>query len=426
MKTMRLKTKRFLQPKLTAMNRPSSSTPVGLVAFFAASVAPSPEAQRADESGFNNSLRGRKRTIHKTPSSFNKPLRNSMNRASSSCCSFIILLVACFALLPRTQAACQQGCNNSLFNAFQGDDALINNTTGSGNTAIGWRSLFSNTDASFNTAVGSGALVLNNGSFNTALGAAALLLDTTGGNNTAIGTNAMVFNDTGSSNTALGAFALENNVDGGGNTAVGVIALASHGTGSYNTAIGYQALLLHTSGEGNTALGSGTLQVVATGENNTALGRHAGNAITEGSDNVCVGFDSGTAITTGSGIITIGSVNGVHSIFGEVSDRTYIANVLGAAVDVATAELVYVDADGRLGTFPTAAGPENKRHPKRAVSQTIPDAAAQIMLNRKMEALEATVAELRTQLKEQAEQIQKMTAQIGRRDSTATLVTNDQ
>jgi hypothetical protein len=96
-----------------------------------------------------------------------------------------------------------------------------------------------------------------------------------------------------------------------------------------------------------------------TGTENTANGTAALESNETGSDNVCVGFDSGTAITTGTGIITIGAVTGVHSIFGQVDNRTYIANILGAAVDTATAEAVYVDADGRLGTALASAGPES-------------------------------------------------------------------
>ena len=76
-----------------------------------------------------------------------------------------------------------------------------------------------------------------------------------------------------------------------------------------------------------------------------------------GSNNVCVGFDSGTAITAGTGIITIGPVTGVHSVFGQVDDRTYIANIRNAAVDEGTAQVVYVDADGRLGTLPKLLDP---------------------------------------------------------------------
>ena len=129
---------------------------------------------------------------------------------------------------------------------------------------------------------------------------------------------------------------------------------------------------------------------------------------------MCVGKFSGSAITTGSNIITIGPVSGVHSIFGQVSDRTYIANILDAAVDSDTAQLVYVDADGRLGTFRTPAGPERSvsrpATPKGVRHQANPEVDA--MLNRKLEVLEATIAELRGQLKEQAAQIQKVSAQI--------------
>jgi hypothetical protein len=304
------------------------------------------------------------------------------------------------------------GCYPGLTTA-EGCSALFSLTSGTGNTAIGHDALFSDTEGSWNTGVGAVALGFNDGEFNTAVGAAALLLNTTGSFNTAVGT-ALVLNDGGSSNTALGYYALKNNVDGGANTAIGVGALANHGTGFYNTAIGYQALLVDISGEGNTALGSGPLDSVTTGENNTGLGRHAGNAITEGSDNVCVGFDSGIGITTGTGIITIGQVTGVHSIFGQVDNRTYIANILGAAVDAVTAHAVYVDADGRLGTFLAAAGPERSvprpTTPKGARPQANPEIDA--MLNRKVEALEAIVVELRWQLKEQAAQIQKVSAQI--------------
>src|SRR5215470_9966548 len=100
---------------------------------------------------------------------FNRNLRNQMNRPSSPFSFVIPLLLACFAFLPGAQAVCQDGCDNSLFNTLQGDDALLFNTTGTGNTAFGWRSLFSNIDASFNTGVGAGALVLNNGTSNTAV-----------------------------------------------------------------------------------------------------------------------------------------------------------------------------------------------------------------------------------------------------------------
>src|SRR5438552_15077477 len=105
----------------------------------------------------------------------------------------IPLILVCFALSPQAQAACLDGCNNALFNVFQGDDALLNNTTGAGNSAFGWRSLFFNSAVNFNTGAGGGTLALNLGDSNTAVGAAALLLNLTGSENTAVGVDAMVF-----------------------------------------------------------------------------------------------------------------------------------------------------------------------------------------------------------------------------------------
>jgi hypothetical protein len=55
----------------------------------------------------------------------------------------IAVSFACLALPPPARAVCQQGCDGS--NTFLGDDALLNNTTGFGNTAIGWLALHSNT-----------------------------------------------------------------------------------------------------------------------------------------------------------------------------------------------------------------------------------------------------------------------------------------
>src|SRR5215467_12930136 len=137
--------------------------------------------------------------------------------------AFALFAFACFALSPQARATCQDGCNNSLFNVFQGDDALLNNSTGAGNSAFGWRALFSNTDGSFNTAVGGGALVINDGADNTAVGAAALLLNTIGHDN-----------------AAFGSFALSTSLQGVGNTAIGHSALSNSGS-NYTTALGLDA-----------------------------------------------------------------------------------------------------------------------------------------------------------------------------------------
>src|ERR1051326_7187725 len=47
------------------------------------------------------------------------------------------LILTCFALSPQARAVCQQGCDTSNGNTFLGDAALLNNTTGEENTAVG-------------------------------------------------------------------------------------------------------------------------------------------------------------------------------------------------------------------------------------------------------------------------------------------------
>src|SRR5438874_5425142 len=273
----------------------------------------------------------------------------------------------------------------SNFTTAEGCDALSLLTTGAGNTALGWRSLFLDTTGSFNTGVGAGALILNNADSNTAVGAAAFLLNTTGTQNTAVGTDALVFNDSGGSNTATGYFALMNNTTGGSNTATG-----------------WESLIANTTGNNNTAIGNQALQSSETT-----------------SDHVAVGTMAGSGITTVDNNIIIGHHSGVHSVFGQVSDRCTIDNISGAPVSAATAVVVMVDSDGRLGTV-TSDGPDPGGFLTKGIRpQAIPDAAKQAMLNRKVKGLQATITQqqqqietLTAQLKEQAAQIQKVNDQL--------------
>src|SRR5206468_8851404 len=91
----------------------------------------------------------------------------------------IPLLLTCFALSPRAQGACLEGCLTNQ-NTVLGDDALLNNT-GTFNTATGFHALSNNTTGFDNTATGSYALVANTvGYDNTATGSYALVANTTG------------------------------------------------------------------------------------------------------------------------------------------------------------------------------------------------------------------------------------------------------
>jgi Chaperone of endosialidase len=167
-----------------------------------------------------------------------------------------------------------QGTEDGVQNTAVGALALFNNTTGTGNTADGAFALFNNTDGDANTATGQRALNDNTtGSYNTANGASALFSNTEGNFNTATGDEALLFNTTGSNNTANGVTALFNNTEGYQNTAAGHDALHSNITGYLNTAIGDAALYSNTTGAGNVALGQLAGWYATTGNGNVYIGQ---------------------------------------------------------------------------------------------------------------------------------------------------------
>jgi hypothetical protein len=150
------------------------------------------------------------------------------------------------------------------------------------------------------------------------------------------------------------------------------------------------------------------------------------------SNHVVVGRLAGSGITSVNNNIIIGHHNGVHSRFGEEGDVCYIGNIYGANVDDSNgiSRIVLVDPDGRLGTVPVAVG-GNPGKSSGIQPQAIPDAAEQAMLNLKVQNLRATVMRqqqqietLTTQLKENAAQIQKASAQLEMNRPGAKVVVN--
>ena len=171
------------------------------------------------------------------------------------------------------------------------------------------------------------------------------------------------------------------------------------------------------------------------GQNNTAIGNLALNISVSTSDNVCLGRHAGDGITAANNNVIVGHLSGVHSVFGEVSDRCFIDNIFGAPVSAGTAAFVFIDSDGRLGTT-TADGPDPGgffTQPAQRISpQAVPD-AGQAKLNLKVDKLQETVTQqkkqieiLTAQLKEQAAQIQKVSAQLEVNKPAAQVVSNKQ
>jgi hypothetical protein len=178
-------------------------------------------------------------------------------------------------------------------NTAAGSQALSSNTTGGQNTANGYVALSRNTSGGSNTATGSGALHSNtSASHNTATGYIALYNNTTGTQNTATGDRALYSNTTGTQNTANGYQALNSNT-ADGNTATGFAALYHNTTGAQNTANGNLALYSNATGYYNTAVGYQALQANTSGYFNIAIGIGAGGNLTGGSGNIDIG-NSGT------------------------------------------------------------------------------------------------------------------------------------
>ena len=253
-----------------------------------------------------------------------------------------------------------------MFNTADGFRALYSNTIGHDNTANGVQALFSNTTGIYNTASGVNALYANtSGSQNTATGVAALKGNKTGERNTANGYQALFHNTTGSGNTGSGYQALFSNQTGANNAAFGYNALSSGGTNNfYNTAVGWEALSHNTVMGYNTAVGAGALAANDAGFQNTAIGINTLVSNTAGNNNTAIGYNAGTAIT-GSGNVCIGQgVNGI----GGVNDTTWILNVYASG---ANGRAVYVNSDNKIGTLSSSRRYKDEIRPMAKASEAI-------------------------------------------------------
>ena len=354
-----------------------------------------------------------------------------------------------------------QSNGNGTQNTAIGAAALFLNTIGFSNTANGAFALFGNTEGSANTANGDHALYSNDvGYNNAAFGASALQSNTTGFQNTAIGTLALYSNTEGFVNTAVGHSALADNTEGVQNNAFGDGALGSHVTGNSNNAFGSQALVLDTDGARNSAFGDSALHS-STGSGNTAIGNQAGASLTTGDRNICIG-DAVTGVAAESNRVRIGD----NLPTGSGQSACYIGGIAGQTVG-AGGSTCYVDNAGKLGVFLSArrfkeniqpmddasrvlfslepvtfcykpefdesgtphfglvaeevakVSPDLVTHDAKGELSTVRYEAVNAMLlneflkeHDKVEKLENTVANLVATMKEQAAQIQKVSAEL--------------
>jgi len=239
-------------------------------------------------------------------------------------------------------------------------------------TADGTRALFNATagGGTANSAFGWWALFsTTDASFSTAVGAAALILDTTG------------------TNTAVGAGALFSNVAAANNTAIGASVLNVHAAGDNNTGIGSGALLADTNGGNNTAIGAGALSNNTVGNNNIAIGIGAGSNIATASDTICIGIEGQ-----------------------DVTDGCYIGHVFTEGIDPDNF-IMGIDVHGKVGTHATSSG--------MRLTDLLRD-------HEKVTQLEASVAALTAQLKDQAAQLQQVNGLLQATGRANRVVRNDQ
>ncbi len=263
-------------------------------------------------------------------------------------------ILSALAFLPGVQAVVPppDGCYPN-FTTAEGCNALGSLTSGAANTGVGWYSLFSTTTGIGNTGVGAGALALNQADNNTAVGGGALFLNTTGSDNAAVGANALVHNDTGSDNNAFGTNALFSNVDGFFNNAHGHNALTFN-TGSENNAFGDLAMENNTSGSSNTAIGDDALR-----------------NIVDGSFNVGVGDEAGTGLGASvNNCIAIGAPGDGPSA---VLDNTcFIGSIFGQPIsDPGSQTAVYVDQFNVVGIFNSSRRYKHDIQPMDKASETL-------------------------------------------------------
>jgi hypothetical protein len=171
-----------------------------------------------------------------------------------------------------------------------GDGALIRNSTGNYNIAIGYMSLMYNSTGNDNISIGASSLGSNDsGSSNISIGNSSLSANSTGTDNLSIGNSSLNWNEGGTKNVALGNIALQKNTSGRENVAVGWGSLYNNTIGIQNTAIGYLA---------------GFTMTAITGSNNTLVGSYALPSSNNVSDEITLGNSFVTALRSAATSIT--------------------------------------------------------------------------------------------------------------------------
>ncbi len=250
----------------------------------------------------------------------------------------VLSALVCFGLCQQVRSATDTPDPGSVSssNTADGQGALLSLTTGFYNSAFGFLSVLSISDASFDTGVGAGALLVD-----------------TAGTNAAVGAGALFSNTTGSDNNAVGTFAMFNNIDGFFNNAHGRNALLNS-NGDQNNAMGDDAMFFNTTGSHNTAVGDDALFTNVDGDNNVAIGDEAGTGLGASVSNcIAIGAPGAGPFATFDNTVFIGS------IFGE------------PVSDPGTQTAVFVDQFNVVGIFSSSRKNKHDIQPMDKTSETL-------------------------------------------------------
>lgn len=229
-------------------------------------------------------------------------------------------------------------------NTFIGDSAGTSTTTASSVTVIGAAAqggtatgitvigaAAGKTTATGNnvTVIGAGAgSALTSAQGITLIGNSAGNLITTGNNQIAIGANAQP-GAAGNANIAIGNGV---QMSGSSNTLIGMSASANQSlSGTQNTGIGHSTLNNAGNASNNSTLGDSTLVALTTGGSNVAIGVSAGSTLTTTSNNVLVGTNSGLKVT-GSTNTYLGDGTGNQGSASSASNNIVIGSGAGTAL----------------------------------------------------------------------------------------------
>jgi hypothetical protein len=204
------------------------------------------------------------------------------------------------------------------------------------------------------------------------MGVGALVANTTGGYNVALGEEALQAHANGNDNVAVGPGALALGTSGDYNTAIGSTAMAFSG-GNDNVAVGDGALNM---ADGNENIGIGQQAGLnCSGNNNIAIGQYAGQSVTSGANNILLGLSAGHSVTTGSNnieIATQGTKKDSAVIrIGDASTQkqTFIAGISGTTVPKGVA--VVIDSKGQLGIATSSARFKDDIQPMKGASDVL-------------------------------------------------------